>query len=328
MLAPLVGFLQRSGARAEPFLSRAGIPVELIEVGGWIGKRQAYDFIFDVVRRTGCPEAVYDAYLDFDISHLGPIATAMAACKTVKESLEVGLRLGGTAYEGNEYFLRTGGDTSWICYREPHVASAGQTFINDMTLTVYSHLIRALVNEDWHPEWLLIRNETNQRHRGVGYFEQCEVASHPNLTALAFPTEFLSRRLPNSLGVESPSQPWQFGPEGSAPTVERLHRLLTSCLPSGELPTLGEVAGRVDVSQATLKRRLAEAGTTYQRLLDRIRFDSACELLLDADVPLGEIARRLGYSGTNNFIRSFRRMTGTTPELYRRKSRGGNAEAE
>ncbi|MFG0289401.1 MAG: helix-turn-helix domain-containing protein [Rhodopirellula sp. JB044] len=319
MLAPLVQFLQRHGMRAESFLYRARIAPELVETGGWIGKKQAYDFTFDVVKKTGCRDAVYLAYLDFDLSHLGPVAMALSACKTVKESLEVGLRLGSVAYEGNEYFLHIEGDTSWICYREPRVASAGQTFINDMTLTVYTNLIRTLVNDDWRPKQLLIRKEHNDRHREVSIFEGCEAGRHSDLTALAFPTEFLSRRLPQAIVAETACHAWQFGPEDSGPTVERLHRLLKSCLANCELPTLDEVAGMVDASPATLKRRLREGGTTYNGLLDRIRFDSACKMLADPSVKVEEVARQLGYSGANNFVRSFRRMTGTTPEKYRRE---------
>jgi len=319
MLAPLVQFLRQHGIRAEPFLNRARIVSELVETGGWIGKKQAYDFTFDVVKRTGCREAVYYAYLDFDLSHLGPVATAMSACKTVKESLEVGLRLGSVAYEGNDYFLQLEDDTTWICYREARVASAGQTFINDMTLTVYTNLIRKLVSDDWRPEKLLIRKKSNDRHREVSIFEGCEVGSHRDLTALAFPTEFLSRRLPETIAAETACPAWQFGPEDSVPAVEKLHRLLKSCLANCELPTLSEVARMVDVSPATLKRRLSEGGTTYNGLLDRIRFDSACEMLADPKVNVKEVARQLGYSGANNFVRSFRRMTGTTPEKYRRE---------
>ena len=120
-------------------------------MGGWIGKRQAYDFTFDIVRRLGCPEAVFSAYLNFQMGDLGPIADAMRSCKTVKEAFEVAARLGSMAYEGNEYFLEIDGETTWFCYREPTIVSAGQTFINDMTLAVYCQIIRATADEQWRP---------------------------------------------------------------------------------------------------------------------------------------------------------------------------------
>jgi AraC-like DNA-binding protein len=319
MLKPLTAFLQQHGVRAGGFLDRARISDELVEEGGWIGKKQAYDFTFDVVKRTGCHEAVFMAYLAFDLEHLGPIAVAMRACKTVKEALEVGLRLGSTAYEGNEYFLSIDGNTTWICYREPKTISAGQLLINDMTLTVYLQLIRALVDDDWRPERALLRHEVTTRHQAVEHFEFCQASSHPEVTALAIPTEFLSRRLrTGSRGASAESgKPWRFGPEDAQPAIERMYRLLNSSLACRRVPTLGQVAQMVDASEASLKREFAAAGTSYQKILDRLRFDAACEMLAIPQMSVSEIANDLGYSGSNNFVRAFRRMTGMTPSDFR-----------
>jgi AraC-like DNA-binding protein len=86
-----------------------------------------------------------------------------------------------------------------------------------------------------------------------------------------------------------------------------------------DLPTLDQVAKMVDVSPTTLKRQLASAGTTYTGLLDRLRFEIACEMLSIPEMSIKEIAHELCYSGTNNFVRSFRRMTGMSPGQYRRQ---------
>lgn len=319
MLAPLVQFLDQVGIRSEAFLDRARIPGELVEIGGWIGKKQAYDFTFDIVNRLRCPDAVFSAYLNFRMAHLGPIAAAMRPCKTVKEALEVAARLGSTAYEGNEYFLEIDGDTTWFCYREPSIVSAGQTFINDMTLAVYCQMIRAVADQDWRPRHLRTRGQIIDRHRTVDLFNDCLASTHANSTGLAFPTEFLWRRLhwsPKETD-SAPSNAWQFGPEGSEPTVEKLCRLLASQFSLRKLPTLEGISWMVDVSPRTLKRQLQAAGTSYTGLLDRLRFDSACDMLAIPQMTISEIAQELGYSGTNNFVRSFRRLTGTTPGEYR-----------
>ena len=320
-LAPLVEFLSRNGTLAESFLGRVRIPAELIEAGGWVAKRQAYDLTYDIVQRTGCPHAVFSAYLDFQLKHLGPIGDAMRSCKTVKEALDVAIQLGGIAYEGSEFRLRIEGDTTWLSYQEPKVVSAGQTFINDMTLMVYYHLIRMTADQNWRPTRLRTKGILIERHRSLEMFEDCQTEVHPDYSALAFPTEFLSRRL-SWQGVESRldgPETWQFGPEGSEPVFETLYRLLASRFPYHGLPTLDQLAWLVAVSPATLKRQLAAAGTTYSKLLDRIRFDTACKMLSIPELTVKEIAHELGYSGTNNFVRSFRRMTGVTPGQYRQQ---------
>ena len=320
-LAPLVSFMDRIGVRAETLLDGHRIPIELIEAGGWVAKKQAYDFTLDVVQRTRCRETVFAAYVDFQLDHLGPIADAMRSCKTVKEALDVAIQLGSIAYEGSEFRLRIEGDTTWLSYSEPGAISGGQPFIMDMTLMVYYHLVRATVDHDWRPKRMRTRGSLVKRHGSVEFFEDCRTEVHPDYSALAFPTEFLSRRLPwpGSTTKFDATEAWQFGPEESESITDALYRLVASRFPYRKLPTLDQLSLLVGLSPATLKRQLASAGMTYGKLLDRIRYDVACDMLPIPNMTVREIAHELGYSGTNNFVRSFRRMTGTTPGQYRQQ---------
>lgn len=319
VLAPLVRFLDQSGVQSEKFLDRAKIPGELLSEAGWVSKKQAYDFTFDIVRSLRCEEAVFAAYLNFQMDDLGPITAAMQSCITVKEALEVAAQLGRTAYEGSEYFLEISGNTTWFCYREPTVISPGQTFINDMTLAVFYQLICATVDENWRPQQFRTRVDTHNRHRAVEPFADCHSTIHYHSTGMAFPTEYLGRRLgARKLATkDAPPKEWSFGPEGSSYIVEKLSRLLASQFATGTFPTLELVGWMVDISPRTLKRELKAAGTSFTGLLDRLRFDGACELLAIPQMTIREIASELGYSSTSNFVRSFRRMTGTTPGEYR-----------
>jgi AraC-like DNA-binding protein len=86
----------------------------------------------------------------------------------------------------------------------------------------------------------------------------------------------------------------------------------------GPFPTLEQVARTLHVSPRTLKRRLAERGTSFSELLDELRRDRALLLLRSSDVSLDAVAERLGYSDVANFTRAFRRWTGTTPGAFRR----------
>ena len=55
----------------------------------------------------------------------------------------------------------------------------------------------------------------------------------------------------------------------------------------------------------------------FRELVDRVRHQEACELLVDADTPIVDIAHRLGYSEAANFNHAFRRWTGSSPSRYR-----------
>jgi AraC-like DNA-binding protein len=86
-------------------------------------------------------------------------------------------------------------------------------------------------------------------------------------------------------------------------------------------PTLGEVARRLHMSTRTLKRKLADQGTTFTALLDDLRRQRALLLLENRDLTIADVAGRLGYTEVPNFTRAFRKWTGTTPAAYRARAR-------
>jgi AraC-like DNA-binding protein len=77
------------------------------------------------------------------------------------------------------------------------------------------------------------------------------------------------------------------------------------------------VARTLAVSQRTLSRRLADEGTSFRTILDDLRQESACALLQDRSLSIGDVAFFLQYSEPAAFNRSFRRWTGRTPRAFR-----------
>jgi AraC-like DNA-binding protein len=82
---------------------------------------------------------------------------------------------------------------------------------------------------------------------------------------------------------------------------------------------LPAVAGELHVSTRTLKRRLADHGTTFSEILEDVRRQKALLLLENRELAIGEVAARLGYTEVPNFTRAFRRWTGKTPAAYRNR---------
>lgn len=60
-----------------------------------------------------------------------------------------------------------------------------------------------------------------------------------------------------------------------------------------------------------------ETGVSFSDYLGGYRFNVAKKWLLETDLPVKEIAARLRYTNSQNFIRSFRKQEGVTPGQYR-----------
>ena len=84
-----------------------------------------------------------------------------------------------------------------------------------------------------------------------------------------------------------------------------------------DIPTGDEVANRLAISPQTLRRRLAEDGTSLRQVRDDVLRDAAITSLVDGDELIGDLAMRLGFSEPSAFTRAFRRWTGNPPSTYR-----------
>ncbi len=87
----------------------------------------------------------------------------------------------------------------------------------------------------------------------------------------------------------------------------------------GVMRSLDEVARDLGMSSRTMRRRLADEGSTFAHLLNDQRKESSMAMLRSRELTVDDVASRLGYSNAANFSRAFRQWTGMTPTAYRRR---------
>lgn len=98
-----------------------------------------------------------------------------------------------------------------------------------------------------------------------------------------------------------------------------LHLMLREA--NGVQPTQAELARLLNVSAHTLARNLAKEGQRFRRIASAVRHQRACELLRGSTFDVAQIALRLGYGHSSNFIHAFRRIEGMSPARYRERSK-------
>ena len=97
----------------------------------------------------------------------------------------------------------------------------------------------------------------------------------------------------------------------------RIRRRLRQLLP-GEVPDFDRLAGELNMTSATMRRRLHEEGASYQGIKDQLRRDLAIGYLSHSDRSVTDIALELGFSERSAFHRAFRKWTGAAPGEFRR----------
>jgi AraC-like DNA-binding protein len=87
---------------------------------------------------------------------------------------------------------------------------------------------------------------------------------------------------------------------------------------SGGFPTLPAVAAELDLHPRTLRRQLAQEGTSFRALLNEARSTLAVDLLCNVGLTVEEVSKRLGYSDNSTFCHAFKRWYGVPPSAYPR----------
>jgi AraC-like DNA-binding protein len=84
-------------------------------------------------------------------------------------------------------------------------------------------------------------------------------------------------------------------------------------------PTFKEIAAQLYTTPRTLRRRLAEQGTSYQQILNDVRKSLSIKFLRETSLSMEEIAERVGFSDSRNFRHAFKKWTDSTPSSHRRR---------
>lgn len=145
---------------------------------------------------------------------------------------------------------------------------------------------------------------------------QFEAADH----AFAFAKTWLEHPLPladevthRAMAERCRRQNTEFN--GRQTWLGRIRQLLTTQLDAA--PGLDGLARQMNCSARTLRRHLHDMGTSYQQLLDELRFERAKQLLAENQLPIYGIAEALGFSETASFRHAFMRWSGVAPSHYR-----------
>ncbi len=90
---------------------------------------------------------------------------------------------------------------------------------------------------------------------------------------------------------------------------------------TGQRPSMDVISEALHMSPRTLQRRLQEAGSSFQRVLDEARHSMARYYLSNSVLELNEAAYLLGFEDPNSFGRAFRIWEGMPPSDWREAHR-------
>ena len=284
-----------------------------------IGIQAALSMLDDAVALSGDPDLGLHAALQMPVDT--PLLEYVAvSCSTMRESLETFARYVMLVNEALEVRLESTGGRALLEFRS--LVPLNRAAVDFQMASFHLGRLRwESPNLDRGQEEISFAHPEpadTRAYRRV--FGAAELRFGAPFTGVLFPAQWLDVPMGSAdkklheLLVRTVEEHVTDLPSRLALT-QRVRALLREGIAHGD-SSAESIADRLQMSRRTLSRRLEQEGITFKVLLDQTRCGLTLRYLLADQLPVGEIAARLGFAEPASFYKAFRRWFGTTPTEY------------
>ena len=317
--------LRELGARPQTAFNRAGVPLAWFrDANARLPIETAGRLLQECARLTDRPHFGLLVGERFELAHLGPLGEQMRHSPNVGSALRsLLLHLHLHDRGAAPLLLQPEPGIALLGYSVYRHATPGTELIYDAALAIGCRTLQALCGRQFAPMAVQFayrrpsRTAVYRRMLGAPVLFDAEVAGIVFAsTWLARPIEGADtvrhRALTRALQQAHAAMPLSLGEQ-----VELvLHQMLL-----GGHGHADAVAHAFGISQRTLRRRLEAEDKSFQRLVNRTRYELACQLLRNTQLSVAHIAAALQYADVNAFTRAFGGWARCSPTVWRHAER-------
>lgn len=318
-VAHLVDVTTRFGVRPDQLLKGTGISASALERADALLPREGfYAVVSRALALSREPGLGFYFGLSLKLSSHGAPGLLAMTSGTLRDALAVAVRF--VPLRADELLLGTRVEAGQLLLEFEHLVPPDmQVFATEAFFVTLLQMGRALVGHPIAAECELSFAEPAHFKR-FAHLLTPRVRFGANKNRLRLPLALLDEAVVTSDSVmarriERELQRELEALDQRATYLSRVRRQLRRT----EVPSLEELAERLDTSTRTLKRHLAAHGTSYRQLIEELRRDRAVAMLRDSDRTITQIAEQLGYTDRASFHRAYRRWFGSTPQELRRR---------
>ncbi|MBB3179064.1 AraC family transcriptional regulator [Variovorax sp. Sphag1AA] len=324
-LTALTDALAERGVNVADLFAGTGIPPEAVsDPQTRISHRQKIALFGNVLRLTPEPAIGLIAGGRQRISDFGVFGYAVLSSATLADAIAFGIehvRLAGPVLEKT---FRVEGGTAIFEARDVMDLGPLLPLATEFWFSSIQALVERVLERQFKGQRLLLPYAAPSYASRYAEFLRCPVEFDAGVMQWQFDASLLGMPLPNANPITADAcasfcSRMLEDLEGEPALVKSIKE---ACLNSmSDLPRAEEMAERLHLSPRTLHRRLVEAGTSYQAIIDGLRERLAIEFLERTDLSVDQIAERSGFSDVSNFRKAFKKWTGQTPAYYRERAR-------
>jgi AraC-like DNA-binding protein len=319
-----LSYLDRSGIDAEPTLRGAGLSrSQLSQHDIGVSATAQYRFLELAAAEVDDQLLGLHVAAAMDMRAVGILFYLTESSPTVSEALENLARYSQTTNEALVAEISRRQDEATLVIRPVQEFDEPHRQFFELFALWFLRTLHTETNRDFTPLRVTFTHARNADLREVHRFLRCPVDFAQAVDSWVLPQRVMDLPIVSEdrhlLQILTAHADDLLAERYSATGLQSMvTNQLLSLLPKGEADAAA-IAQRLNMSKRSFTRRLAEEGTTFGEILERVRQHLALRYLADDRVSLQQIAWLLGYSEHGAFTHAYRRWTGTTPRRARQK---------
>jgi AraC-like DNA-binding protein len=200
---------------------------------------------------------------------------------------------------------------------EKDIVGAG--IIQEMAITSSFKALKGLCGNGWTPTEIWLSQKEPKSIKPYKDYFRSPIRFNAPESAILFRSDCLSQSLPSGnkylhsylMALVKEAK------QNTRPSLERvLETNISFALLENEV-SLEALSNRMGMHPRTLNRRLKTIGTSFMEIREKIRRETASELLRNTEMTVTEVAAMLSYSDSTSFNHAFRRWFGVNPMQWR-----------
>lgn len=319
----IVDFLKKNGYEPKDVISDAAMKladaydpyrqVDMLHVNAVFQK---------VVDVTGRPDMGLRLGLSVDLERMGAFGFLFMNAPTVGDALIDYVRYGPVFQTQTHFGLKRSKEQFCIEYSSNHPDVPGWELDSEVTVGYMMRIVNTVAGRSVTPEKILF--DHNPICKLSDYLRLLSVCPSfgRRLNQIYYPLALLEQTISgaNPMLYKVMSH-HMVDLANDMPREDILSDVVRNNIRRGlgtDTVTLEHIASELGIEPRTLQRRLGEADSSFQKLLDQVRLEMANYYLERTTLGITEIAFELGYAEASVFSRAFKRWTGLAPGPYRK----------
>ncbi|WP_295890753.1 helix-turn-helix transcriptional regulator [uncultured Vibrio sp.] len=252
-------------------------------------------------------DSCHSIYVPTFLSHL-------TKDKTLKDALDEFTVILSSASSNAHVYTKKAGGKWWLVRDKTESNELWFKYGEIFSVLFLCELLDSLTDGKWQPSEIGLQTSQDQEFRNLPNLHTAQFYCSRPTTALYIPDNILVSPVCLPKGSEQIIQP-------SIPHcesfLESFKLAIKPYISMGKLP-IKLAAEILDMNVRTLQRRLKDESVLYGKVIEQLVLEQSLQLLKCDQVPITDVASKMGYSDSAHFTRAFKRLMHMTPREYKK----------